>query len=298
MSGKGATEALRFGVLDLPDAPFPRLFERWRHVEDLGFDFLFAPDHARHTRDPSMPWFDGLTVLTAMALQTEMIRIGTLVANPLLHPPSTLAKAAAAVDHLSHGRVELGLGMGVEEFDHLETGTDYWPQPERAARYAEYVEVVDGVLRSSDQPFSYEGDYYRATDAVLAPPPAQLPRPPLVIGSRSRTGRTVAAQRGDCWNTYAIAGEGEIEEIANKTRRRNEALNASCVSAGRDPRELRRSLVMWPPLDPWAEADALERIIELFRPAGITEFVVMWPGDDKRQLIEQAAATMASLRRA
>jgi hypothetical protein len=72
-----------FGVLVLPDAPFPTLFERWTHVEELGFDFLFAPDHARHTRDPSIPWFDGLTVVAAMALRTNTIRIGTLVANPI-----------------------------------------------------------------------------------------------------------------------------------------------------------------------------------------------------------------------
>jgi hypothetical protein len=68
---------LRFGVLVLPDAPFPTLFERWTHVEELGFDFLFAPDHARHTGDPSVPWFDGLTVVAAMALRTDAIRIGT-----------------------------------------------------------------------------------------------------------------------------------------------------------------------------------------------------------------------------
>jgi len=83
---------VRFGVLVLPDAPFPALFERWTQVEELGFDFLFAPDHARHTRDPSIPWFDGLTVVAAMALRTNTIRIGTLVANPILHLPSALAK--------------------------------------------------------------------------------------------------------------------------------------------------------------------------------------------------------------
>jgi hypothetical protein len=70
----------------------------------FGFDFLFAPDHARHTGDPSIPWFDGLTVVAAMALRTNTIRIGTLVANPILRLPSALAKAAAAVDHLSGGK--------------------------------------------------------------------------------------------------------------------------------------------------------------------------------------------------
>jgi alkanesulfonate monooxygenase SsuD/methylene tetrahydromethanopterin reductase-like flavin-dependent oxidoreductase (luciferase family) len=287
---------LRFGVLDLPDAPFETLFERWRQIEELGFDLLFAPDHARHTRDSSLSWFDGLTVLGAMALKTSRIRIGALVANPLLHPPSVLAKKAAALDHLSRGRLELGIGMGVEKFDHLETGNDYWPARERAARYSEYVEVVDGVLRSSEEPFSFSGSYYRTKDAGLAPPTPQKPRPPLIIGSRSPTGRALAVERGDCWNTYALTGEGTIKEIVEKTRRRNEGLDERCATAGRDPAALRRSLVMWSPLDPWAEPDALERIVEAFRPAGITEFIAMWPGDDRRELIERAARLMARLR--
>ncbi len=288
---------LRFGVLDLPDAPFATLFKRWHEIEALGFDFLFAPDHARHTRDPSLPWFDGLTVLAAMALKTTRIRIGTLVANPLLRPPSALAKSAAAVDHLSGGRVELGIGMGVEKFDHLETGHEYWPPRERAARFGEYLEIVDGALRSWKAPFSFAGRYYQTTDAALAPSPPQEPRPPLIVGSRSRTGRAIAAQRAECWNSYALPSDGEIDQIAEKTKRRNDEVDERCADLGRDPRTLRRSLVMWPPLDPWADPDALERIVEVFVPTGITEFVVMWPGDDRRQLVEQAAATMTSLRR-
>jgi alkanesulfonate monooxygenase SsuD/methylene tetrahydromethanopterin reductase-like flavin-dependent oxidoreductase (luciferase family) len=287
---------LRFGVLDLPDAPFETLFERWHQIEELGFDFLFAPGHARHTRDPSLPWLDGLTVLAAMAMKTNRIRIGTLVANPLLHRPSVLAKAAAAIDHLSGGRLELGIGMGVEEFDHLETGTEYWSPNERAARYAEYVEVVDGVLRSAGNPFSFDGDYYRTTGAELAPPPPQKPRPPLIIGSRGRTGRRLAARVGDCWNTYALSGEGPTEAIVEKTRQRNEELDAHCADLGRDPRSVRRSLIMWPPLDPWADPSELQRIIETFRVVGITEFILMWPGDDRRELIDQACSAMTSAR--
>jgi alkanesulfonate monooxygenase SsuD/methylene tetrahydromethanopterin reductase-like flavin-dependent oxidoreductase (luciferase family) len=288
----------RFGVLVLPDASFPTLFARWTHVEELGFDFLFAPDHARHTSNPSTPWFDGLTVVAAMALQTNTIRIGTLVANPILHLPSVLAKASAAVDHLSGGRLELGIGMGVEEFDHQEAGSEYWWARERAARYSEYVEVVDGVLQSSARPFSFEGRYYRTTNATLAPSSLQQPRPPLTIGSRSATGRTLAVQRGECWNMYALAGEGSVEEIAEKALRRNNELDVRCAEIDRDPRTLRRSLVMWPPLDPWAAEDGFQRIVESFLPTGINEFVVMWPGDDRLALIEHAAEVMTVLRAA
>jgi alkanesulfonate monooxygenase SsuD/methylene tetrahydromethanopterin reductase-like flavin-dependent oxidoreductase (luciferase family) len=159
---------LRFGVLDLPDAPFPTLKERWRSVEELGFDFLFVADHFRHTREPTLPWFDGWAALAAMALETSTIRIGPLVANPILRAPAVLAKAAAAVDHLSSGRLELAIGMGVEEFDHKAVGISYWSPAERAARFREYVETVDGV----------------------APTVSRL-----------------AAERADCWNTFGLTDE-------------------------------------------------------------------------------------------
>jgi alkanesulfonate monooxygenase SsuD/methylene tetrahydromethanopterin reductase-like flavin-dependent oxidoreductase (luciferase family) len=154
------------------------------------------------------------------------------------------------------------------------------------------------VLQSAARPFSFEGRYYRTIDAALAPSPSQRPRPPLIIGSRSVTGRALAVQHGDCWNTYALTGEGSVQKIAKKTRRRNNELDERCAEIGREPRTLRRSLVMWPPLDPWADADAFRRIVETFLPAGITEFVIMWPGDERRALVEHTAAVITRLRAA
>ncbi len=154
------------------------------------------------------------------------------------------------------------------------------------------------MLQSSTRPFSFEGRYYRTTNATLAPSSLQQPRPPLIIGSRSATGRALAVERGECWNTYALTGDVSVEEIAERTLRRNMELDERCAEIDRDPRRLRRSLVMWPPLDPWADEDGLERIVETFLPSGINEFVVMWPGDDRRALIEHAAEVMTVLRAA
>jgi alkanesulfonate monooxygenase SsuD/methylene tetrahydromethanopterin reductase-like flavin-dependent oxidoreductase (luciferase family) len=287
---------LRFGVLVLPDAAFPALAERWRRVEDLEFDFIFAPDHSRHTRDSSLTWFEGWTTPVAMALSTRSIRIGTLVSNPVLRGPTLLAKAAHAVDQLSGGRLELGLGMGVEVFDHREMGEAVWPAAERAARFREYVEIVDGVLRSWAEPFSFEGSYHRTWEAALAPAPVQRPRPPLTVGGRSPTVLSVAAERADCWSTYGLPGEGSMSQIAETTRRRNAELDERCAALGRDPATLRRSLVLWSPLDPWESSDAFERICDAFRAAGIAEFIVMWPDEDRLPLLERASATIASLR--
>jgi alkanesulfonate monooxygenase SsuD/methylene tetrahydromethanopterin reductase-like flavin-dependent oxidoreductase (luciferase family) len=293
----GSTSSdLRFGVLVLQDADFSILRERWRCVEELGFDYLFVADHARHTRERSNAWFDGWTTLAAMALETSTIRIGPLVANPILRPPTVLAKAAATVDHLSRGRLELGIGQGVERFDHEETGTAYWSPGERAARFREYVEIVDGALRSWEAPFSFEGGHYVAHDVTLAPAPMQRPRPPITVGGRSPTVLRVAAERADCWNTFGLTPT-PTQEIVETTRRQNRELDERCAALGRNPAELRRSLVMWAPLDPWADPGAFERIVESFRNAGISEFIVMWPPEDKAPLLERVAATIAPLRK-
>jgi alkanesulfonate monooxygenase SsuD/methylene tetrahydromethanopterin reductase-like flavin-dependent oxidoreductase (luciferase family) len=294
-SGAGSSE-LRFGVLVLQDADFSTLRERWRRVEELGFDMLFVADHARHTRDPSETWFDGWTTLVAMALETSRIRVGTLVANPILRRPTVLAKAAVAVDHLSRGRLELALGQGVERFDHDETGIPYWSPAERAARFREYVEIVDGALRSWESPFNFDGRHHQARGVSLGPPPLQRPRPPITVGGRSPTVLRVAAERADCWNTFGLTPT-PVEQVVEATRRHNRELDERCAELGRDPADLRRSLVMWAPLDPWAGPHAFERVVESFHDAGISEFIVMWPPEERVPLLERAAAAMASLRK-
>ena len=286
---------LRFGVLVVPDAPFPTLAERWRRVEELGFDFLFVADHYRHMHGASLTWFDGWTALAAMALETRTIRIGPLVANPILRGPAVVAKAAAAVDQLSNGRLELAIGKGVEEFDHRAVGTSYWSPRERAERFSEYLQIVDGLLRSRDRPFTFEGRYYQIHETTCAPSSAQHPRPPIMVGGQSPTVRRIAAEQADCWNTYAL-GDAPFEEILETVRYQNRELDERSAECGRDPRDLRRSLVLWKPLDPWATPDAFERIVTAFSGAGIAEFIVMWPPEDRLPLLERAGTAIGSLR--
>jgi alkanesulfonate monooxygenase SsuD/methylene tetrahydromethanopterin reductase-like flavin-dependent oxidoreductase (luciferase family) len=276
---------LRFGVLDVPDAAFPTLVERWRLVEELGFDFLFVADHYRHTRAAPLPWFDGWTALAAMAVETKTVRIGPLVANPVLRSPAVVAKAAVAVDHLSEGRLELAIGKGVEEFDHMAVGEPYWSPGERGARF----------LRSSQTPFSFEGRHYATYETTVAPGPVQRPQLPITVGGQSPSVRRIAAERADCWNTFAL-GAGAFGEIVETVRAQNRDLDEQCSALDRDPATLRRSLVCWKPLDPWETPDAFQRIVTSFREAGISEFNVMWPPDEGLPLLEKAAATIASLR--
>jgi alkanesulfonate monooxygenase SsuD/methylene tetrahydromethanopterin reductase-like flavin-dependent oxidoreductase (luciferase family) len=182
----------RFGIVVPQDAPFDELRRRWRLVEDAGFDLLYLPDTSRDWRDPRGNWFDCWTVLPALAEATDRIRIGTLVTHQILRPPAMLARAAATVDHLSCGRLELGIGTGIAAFDHDATGTPYWTVGERVRRFREHVEVVDGLLRSVDGPFGFDGEHHRTAGLSLQPAPVQRPRPPITIGGKAPTVRRVA----------------------------------------------------------------------------------------------------------
>lgn len=293
---RGRREAVRFGIEVPQDAPFPALVERWQRAEELGFDHLWVADHSADTRTDHSggyrnldgTWFDGWTVLAVMAKETTRIRIGTLVSNPVLRPPALLAKEALTIDHLSGGRLELGIGTGIEPLDHATMGLDYWSPHERVARFSEYVEVVDGLLRSPSRAYVFEGRYYRTRDAAMDPSPVQLPRPPITVGGQSPTVLRVAAERADCWNTAGPLGLG-MDQILETTRRQNDRLDEMCVAFGREPTEMRRSLFMIGALDAWASPEAVEQTVKRFGEIGIGEFVLFWPPDEHLDLLEHVA---------
>jgi alkanesulfonate monooxygenase SsuD/methylene tetrahydromethanopterin reductase-like flavin-dependent oxidoreductase (luciferase family) len=286
-----ADRDLRFGVYVLQDAPLDVLRRRWREAEELGFDQIWVADHTRDWRSPEGIWFDAFSLLAAMAAETETIRIGSLVANPILRPPAVLARVAATLDQLSQGRFELGIGTGIAGFDHDATGTPYWPLPERIERFTEYVEIVDELLTRAPKPVNYQGRWHSSRGLGLTPRPVRQPRPPLTIGGQSTGVLTVAARRGDRWNThgpFAVCAE----EILERTHAQNTQLDRLCERFGRDPAELRRSLLMIFDLDAWSAPDTFERLVCTFRQAGMNEFIACWPTDEQRPLFERAATEL------
>ena len=98
----------------------------------------------------------------------------------------------------------------------MAVGQPYWTPGERSARFREYVEIVHGLLRSWQTPFSFEGRYYTTYEATVAPGPVQRPQLPLTVGGQSPSVRRIAAERADCWNTFALGAVplAEIVETA------------------------------------------------------------------------------------
>jgi probable F420-dependent oxidoreductase len=151
-----------------------------RRAERLGYDVVLCSDHldlaGRH-----FSHFAPLPALTAAAMVTERIRIGTSVLNQDFRHPAVLAREAASLDVLSDGRLELGLGMGWNEPEYRMAGIAFDPAPERLRRLAEYVQVVKGVMAAGQ--FSFSGEFFTVDSMADEPPVLQRPHPPIMIGA-------------------------------------------------------------------------------------------------------------------
>lgn len=279
------------------DAPFPELIERARTAEVFRFDTVYVPDHSwpwRHDPEPGGIWFDGWTALTAFVAATSTIRVGTLVTNPVLRPPGLVVRQALAVDHLSAGRLQLGIGTGVAGFDHEATGTPYWPFVERIARFREYVAVVDGGLRSGGAPFEATGQYFPGRLTGL-PEPVQVPRPPMTVAGASKGVRAVAVERAECWNTHGAFGVAP-EDLVEHLTALNADVSVRCEVAGRDPSDLRRSVLLLGSLSPWTGTGRLAQLVEAMSAIGFEEIVVFWPwNDDERAVFEHDSSQVSTL---
>ncbi|HEU5157694.1 MAG TPA: LLM class flavin-dependent oxidoreductase [Streptosporangiaceae bacterium] len=276
----------QFGVMMYPDQPYPLLVERIKWLESLGFDQICLPDHSADPRDRRGMWFDSWSVLAVAALNTERVQLGVLVANQILRPPAQLAKQAIALDHLSGGRFELGIGAGIFHWDHDSVGSLPPSAQERAERFADYVAIVDGVLRGGL--FSYSGKHLWVKDVVTVPGSVRSPRLPICVGGQSPTLIRVAAERADRWNTHGPPG-ATAEEVLRITDEQNRRIDHLAVAADRDPAAIRRAYTIFGPWDPRGGRHTYEEIFERFGAVGITDFVLDWPGDEHLEEFERVA---------
>jgi len=268
------THSLRFGILILQNLSYPEMIEHCQHVESLGFDNVWIADHFVDPYVPSGSWFDGWTLLAALATATNRIRLGTLVTSITLRNPAILARQAMTIDHISSGRLELAIGAGRAPLDHSMTGIPTWETPERARRFRECAEIVDQLLRNSTT--TYDGKYYQIKDATMNPASIQKPRPPLTLAAHGPTTLKVAAALADSWNSLGKFG-ASTEEATLLTRERNQMLDAYCATHGRDPQSLRRSFLSGLTTDkPFASVQAFHDFVGCYHEAGIDEFIFYW----------------------
>jgi alkanesulfonate monooxygenase SsuD/methylene tetrahydromethanopterin reductase-like flavin-dependent oxidoreductase (luciferase family) len=272
-------KTLRFGVMTIQNVSWSTLLERWQYLDELGFDSVWVADHFANPWYPGEPWLDGWTLLSALSAHTRKIRLGTMVTNISLHNPAVLARQALTVDYGSEGRLELGIGAGGAPIDHTMTGVPDWEPPERATRLREFVEIVDGLLRSETS--SYRGRYYRIENAEMHPAPVQEPRPLLTVAALGSKTLRIAAEYADSWNFFPEYGL-TAREALEQTARRNRMLDEYCAELGRDPGEISRSLLAIPRMvdAPFDSDDAFHDFVGRYREVGIDEFIFYWWRED------------------
>jgi F420-dependent oxidoreductase-like protein len=231
-------------------------WEQWCALADAceehGVETLFRSDHyiSQSNEDGNVA-HDAWTTLAGLAARTTTLRLGTLVSPATFRRPALLANAAATVDHISGGRVELGLGGGWMEREHRAYGFPFPATSERLARFAEQLEIVHRLW--SDERVDFHGAYYSLEDAPAQPKPVQLPHPPLLVGGSGTRGTADPAARfADEYNTPFVS-PGEFAEIRAKVAR----------AAEREGRSLRYS-TMTGILVGETRNDALERARRLY----------------------------------
>jgi alkanesulfonate monooxygenase SsuD/methylene tetrahydromethanopterin reductase-like flavin-dependent oxidoreductase (luciferase family) len=272
----------RFGIVRNQNLPWAAMVRHWRAFEELGFDSIWHADHYQRPSIPEAPFLEGWTLLSALAMTTETPRIGILVtSNTFRHPP-LLAKQAVTVDHISRGRLELGIGTGWYQAEHERFGVPYPETPELVGRLEEAIILVDKLL--TQEVTTFEGTYYHVHDAPFRPAPLQRPRPPLTLGAHGPRMLRLAARYADRWNSY-----GTAEQI----RERNARLDDACLAIGRDPETIIRSLYGWTipmGVDPWSSQDAFADVVGRYRDAGMSEFLMEAPHEEQFPMMERIAA--------
>jgi F420-dependent oxidoreductase-like protein len=213
-----------------PSAHFERVRTTVLECERLGYDSIWLDDHLMFGKNPILECW---TTIAALSSITAKIRLGTMVLCNSFRNPALLAKMAATLDVISNGRLELGIGAGVQRDEHTAFGVPFFKPRDRIGRMKEAVEIINKLW--TEEKASYEGKYYRIKDAVCEPKPLQKPHPPITIGgSGEKLTLKMAAQHANRCDWGYVPS---LELYKHKL----DVLENHCKAVGRDFQEIEKS---------------------------------------------------------
>jgi F420-dependent oxidoreductase-like protein len=290
---------MRFSFWPIARQSWPDVLALARHVERTGWDGIWFADHFMpNTPDAGDPCHEVWTTIAGLAACVPRLRIGPLVAGNTYRHPAVVAKMAATIDHMSGGRLVLGLGAGWQENEHRAYGLEFYTVGERLRRLEEACQVIKALF--SEPRASFNGRYYRLEDAPLEPKPVQNPLPLMIGGGGEKVTLRIAARFADEWNVW-----GDVDRLRQKMA----VLDAHCENVGREPSAIARSAAVLVYLsddrkvvkrireEPQARpsiagnpAELAETIAEYAR-AGVDELIVpdfhMEPGTAKTEFLDR-----------
>ena len=266
----------------------------WQRADGWGYDSLWNFDHFYPIFvDPEGPCLEAWTTVSALAQATKRARIGTLVNGNTYRNPCLTAKMAASLDHISGGRLNLGIGAGWFELEHRAMGFDFKDVPKRLAALDEACQIIKGMFAKPRT--TLHGRHYTVTDVFGLPKPIQQPHPPILIGG---TGEKVllklVAKHADMWNASAgaermahfievIKRHGDrvgrdtsaIENtvmipLAYKANPERQQFMCNLVAGmrGTTPEEARRAIMI-------GDKQECLATVERYRKVGVTHFIFM-----------------------
>jgi alkanesulfonate monooxygenase SsuD/methylene tetrahydromethanopterin reductase-like flavin-dependent oxidoreductase (luciferase family) len=224
---------MRFSIWPSLMQPWSDVLEVATYAAATGWDGVYVADHfmgdGTSFGAEDTPTLEATAAVAALATATSQVRLGTLVLGATYRHPAVLAKWAATVDHVSGGRLTLGLGAGWQLNEHEQYGIALGSPGARLRRLDEACQVVRGLLHQERT--TVAGDHYRVTEARAEPKPVQQPLP-LLIGGKGDRMLELVARHADVWNMWGLA-----PRIAE----RSSALDRRCESIGREPADVART---------------------------------------------------------
>lgn len=214
---------IRFGIqTGQQNVQWAEMLDLWRKADAWGYDSLWNFDHFYSiTGDPGGPCLEGWTTLSALAQATSRARIGHLVIGNTYRHPCITAKMAASLDHISGGRLNLGIGAGWFELEHRTFGIDYKTVPGRLAALDEACQIIRSMFTQPKT--TLHGKHYTVTDAMCLPKPVQRPHPPIMIGGAGKKVLLkIVAKHADMWN--AIGSADTMRELIEIIQRHGDAV--------------------------------------------------------------------------
>jgi alkanesulfonate monooxygenase SsuD/methylene tetrahydromethanopterin reductase-like flavin-dependent oxidoreductase (luciferase family) len=273
---------------------------RWQRAEQYGFDHAWTYDHLGWRDLIDGPWFDAVPTLTAAAMVTRRIKLGTYVASPNFRHPAHFAREVTALDDISQGRLLLGLGAGGIGFDAAVLGAPELSPGQRVDRFAEFLELFGTILENPTT--TWRGDFYTAVDARSIPGPVQRPRPPFVVAANGPRALRLAARHGDGWVTTGAMGADDIEAWWRSVAEAADRFAESLAAAGRPADAVPRYLNLdSSPVYSMTSVDAFVDAAGRAAALGFTDVITHWPrssswytGDEK--VLESVAAALPRIR--
>jgi len=268
---------MRFGLTILPEHRWKDAAPMWRRAEELGFDHAWTYDHLVWGGLPDSPWYGTTPTLTAAALVTSRIRLGTFVTSPNYRHPVTFMRDLLALDDISDGRLICGIGAGGDIDSGILGGEPLTPK-QRVDRLYEFTELLDRLLTQDH--VSHRGTYFSAVEARTQPGPVQRPRIPFVIAANGPRTLRLAVEHGAGWVTTGPTVEtmGEwwaaLGELCGR-------LDEGLAKAGRDPATFERHLSFdSSPQFALTSVGTFEEMAGRAAELGFTDVITHWPRPD------------------